>query len=379
MKIAILSRNFSKISGGAESYSVQLANAMLSECEITVVSQTFDESLSFFRHIPVPKLPIPSRWMNQLWYNWYSKRVTRQGFDIVHAHENVTHGNVHTVHVKTVHASLRQKGMSRLRYMLSPRLLAYLWIEKKRLCTHGHHPVFVSQLLLEETREALPKLVSGAFIPPGVAFPAQELTLADKAAARHVLGLKPDGMVIGFVGHDFNKKGLGPLLGAIAFLPFNAELLVIGNPSEADRYTQLVRALGSGKKCRFLGVVREMPLVYAAMDCLAHPTTQDVFPMVVLEAMAHGVPVITTMAPFNSMASLLVNDKDAVLLADPQDHEALAMALGRVWADADLRQTLIDNGRRFAQKYSWSGIKHRYYEVYRAAMAASTRLASPEH
>ena len=101
--------------------------------------------------------------------------------------------------------------------------------------------------------------------------------------------------------------------------------------------------------------------------------------MVLLEAMAHGVPVITTMAPFNSMASLLVNNKDAVLLADPHDHEALAMALGRVWGDANLRQTLIDNGRRFAQKYSWSGIKNRYYEVYRAAMAASTRQAAPGH
>lgn len=377
MKVAILSRNFSKISGGAESFAVQLATAMRSECDITVISQSFDASHEFFQHIAVPKLPIRSRWVNQLWFSWFSGRVTRQGFDIVHSHENVTDGNVHTVHVKTVHASLKQKGMSWFRILSSPRLLAYLWIEKKRLCSIGNQNVFVSQLLLDETREALPALSSGTFIPPGVDVPDHAITPAERAGARRALGLSPDKMVIGFVGHDFKKKGLDALLKAAALLPFDVQVLVIGNSAQADRYTDLARALGPGKECRFLGVVPDMPLVYAAIDCLAHPTTQDVFPMVLLEAMAHGVPVITTMAPFNSMASLLVSHQDAVLLADPQDHEALAMALARVWGDADLRQTLIDNGRRFAQKYSWSGIKNRYYEVYRAAMAASTRPAAP--
>jgi UDP-glucose:(heptosyl)LPS alpha-1,3-glucosyltransferase len=377
MKVAILSRNFSKISGGAESFAVQLATAMRGECDITVISQSFDVPHALFRHIPVPKLPIRSRWINQLWFSWFSRRVSRQGFDIVHSHENVTHGNVHTVHVKTVHASLNQKGTSRLRILFSPRLLAYLWIEKKRLCSAGHQNVFVSQMLLDETRQALPKLSSGTFIPPGVALPDHTITLAERAAARRALELSPDRMVIGFVGHDFKKKGLDALLKAAALLPFDVQLLVIGNPAQAGRYRDQAQALGPGKECRFLGVVHDMSLVYAAIDCLAHPTTQDVFPMVLLEAMAHGVPVITTVAPFNSMASLLVSHKEAVLLADPHDHEALAMALERVGVDADLRQTLIDNGRRFAQNYSWSAIKNRYYAIYRTAIAASTRPAVP--
>ena len=365
MKVAILSRNFSKISGGAESFAVQLATAMRSECDITVISQSFDESHALFRHIAVPKLPIRSRWINQLWYNWFSKKVSRQGFDIVHSHENVTHGNVQTVHVKTVHASLNQKGMSRFRILSSPRLLAYLWIEKKRLCSTGHQNVFVSELLLDETRQALPDLSSGTFIPPGVELPNHEVTLADRADARRALGLFSDKMVIGFVGHDFKKKGLDALLKASALLPFDVQVLVIGNAAQADRYTDLVQAMGLGKECRFLGVVHDMPLAYAAIDCLAHPTTQDVFPMVLLEAMANGVPVITTMAPFNSMANLLVNDRDAVLLSDPQDHETLAKELELVWTDSVLRQRLVTNGRRFAQKYSWDIVKNRYYEIYR--------------
>lgn len=357
MKVAVLSRHFSKTGGGAESYAVHLATAMLPECDITVVSQSFDESTALFKHIAVPKLPIGSRWINQLWFSWYSKRMTRHGFDVVHSHENITHGQVHTVHVKTVHASLTQKGMSAWRIALSPRLLCYLWIEKMRLCSVGHRSVFVSQLLLDETRQELPCVQSASVIAPGVEIPRLTVQKSGRGA----------GMTIGFVGHDFKKKGLGTLLKAVALLPFEAQILVVGNPAQAERYEDLVKALGAGKSCRFLGVVRDMPSVYAEMDCLAHPTTQDVFPMVLLEAMARHVPVVTTAAPFNSMASLLLDRRDAILLPFPDDVDSLALALKDVWSNVLLRDTLRVNGFAFAEKYSWDIAKARYYEIYRAA------------
>jgi len=363
-KLAILSRNFSRIGGGAESYAVYLATSMLGECDITVVSQEFDESPALFKHIPVPKLPLRSRWINQLWFSWYTKRVTRHGFDVVHSYENVTHGDVHTVSVKTVHASLRQRGMSTLRIALSPRLLAYLWIEKKRLCSAGHHSVFVSQFVHDETLAILPGIASSSVVPPGVDIPKLEFSAAEKAAARTSFGFNPAVMSVGFVGHDFKKKGLGTLLKGVALLPFDVQVMVIGNPAQAERYTDLVESLGSGKTCRFMGVVRDMPKAYAAMDCLAHPTTQDVFPMVLLEAMAKHVPVVTTTEPYNNMGSLLVDHLDAILLLDPEDVDGIAAALSQIWFDKILSRTLACNGFLFAQKYSWDVAKAKYYEAY---------------
>jgi glycosyltransferase involved in cell wall biosynthesis len=374
MKIAILSRNFSRISGGAESYAVQLAHAMRTECEITVISQSFDESRSHFHHIAVPKLPFKSRWINQLWFNWYSRKVSTDRFDIVHSHENVTHGNIHTVHVKTVHTSLAQKGMTRLRIMLSPRLLCYLWLEKKRLCTKGHRNIFVSELLMQETVAFIPGVDSAIFIPPGVTLPDHNSTLNQKSKARRNLGLAEDSMVIGFVGHDFKKKGLDTLLKALALLPFKADLLVVGKPAQTSRYKDLVQSLGYGKACHFLGVVRDMSQIYLALDALAHPTTQDVFPMTLLEAMAFEVPVVTTMPPYNSMASLLVNGTDALLITDPYDCTALAASLSEIWTSPELRKSLIKNGLSFAQKYSWSSVKERYYQIYREAIADRSDL-----
>ena len=363
-KLAIVTRNFSKIGGGAESLAVSLATSMLGECDITVVSQGFDQSPALFKHIQVPKLPFRTRWINQLWFSWHSKRLTQHGFDVVHSYENVTHGDVQTVSVKTVHASLMQRGMSKMRIALSPRLLAYLWLEKKRLCSPGHHSVFVSQFVHDETLQIMPGIPSASVIPPGVDIPAQMLTATEKMTARANLGLNPSIMTVGFVGHDFKKKGLGTLLKGAALLPFDVQIAVFGNTAQADRYADLVQALGAGKSCRFMGVVSDMPTAYAAMDCLAHPTTQDVFPMVLLEAMAKHVPVITTNEPYNNMGSLLVNHQNAILLPDPDDIEGMAAALSQIWLNEDLRLTLANNGFLFAKKYSWDVAKAKYYAIY---------------
>ena len=365
LKLAILTRNFSKIGGGAENLAVSLATTMLDECEITVISQDFDQSPEVFTHIQVPKLPIRTRWLNQLWFSWYTRRAVRQGFDVVHSYENITHGDVQTVSVKTVHASLKQRGMSALRIKSSPRLLAYLWLERKRLCTPSHHNVFVSQFVHDETQAFMQGLSTSTVIPPGVSIPDRAASPEEKSAARIALGLRPHTMTIGFVGHDFKKKGLDALLNAVIALPFEAQVVVFGNPSKALQYSEQVALLGDGKSCRFMGVVSDMTQAYTAMDCLAHPTTQDVFPMVLLEAMAHQVPVITTSAPYNNMGGLLVNQKNAILLSSPQEIEGLAKGLCSIWQKEDLRQTITRHGLEFAKQYSWDVAKQKHYAIYR--------------
>ena len=372
-KLAVVTRNFSKIGGGAESLAVSLATSMLGEWDITVVSQGFDQSPALFKHIQVPRLPFRTRWINQLWFSWHSKRLTRTGFDVVHSYENVTHGDVQTVSVKTVHASLKERGMSKVRIALSPRLLAYLWLEKKRLCSQGHHSVFVSQFVHDETLQIMPDIPSASVIPPGVDISVQVFTATEKMAARTSLGLNPATMTVGFVGHDFKKKGLGTLLKGAALLPFDVQIAVFGNTAQADRYADLVQALGAGKSCRFMGVVSDMPTAYAAMDCLAHPTTQDVFPMVLLEAMAKHVPVITTNEPYNNMGSLLVNQQDVILLPEPDDIKGMADALSQIWLDTELRLTLANNGFLFAKKYSWDVAKARYFAIYQQVVKRSAR------
>ena len=375
-QLAVVTRNFAKTSGGAESLAVSLAMCMLGEYDITVVSQLFVPPPipegAHLKHVLVPKLPIGSRWINQLWFSWYTRRVTRSGFDVVHSYENITHGSVQTVSVKTVHASLKQRGMSALRIALSPRLLAYLWLENRRMLNARHHCVFVSQFVHDETRQYMAGLPECTVVPPGVDIPSQPISDLEKAAARERLGLRAGVMTVGFVGHDFKKKGLDVLLAGAALLPFDVQIMVIGKPGQAVQYADRVKALGEGKTCRFMGVVADMQTAYATMDCLAHPTTQDVFPMVLLEAMARQIPVLTTTEPHNNMGSLLTDQTNALLLQDPDDSAAVARALRQLRTDKALTAKLARNGFEFAQRYSWDVAKIKYYAVYDKARAFKT-------
>jgi UDP-glucose:(heptosyl)LPS alpha-1,3-glucosyltransferase len=269
------------------------------------------------------------------------------------------------VSVKTVHASLKQRRMSKSRIALSPRLLAYLWLEKKRLCNPAHHNVFVSKFVHDETFEFLPGIADSSVIPPGVTIPARAFSTDEKRAARTSLGLSPQTMTVGFIGHDFKKKGLSTLLKAAALFPLDIQVVVIGNPVNAHQYHELVQALGQGKSCHFMGVVSDMTLAYTAMDCLAHPTTQDTFPMVVLEAMAHRVPVITTSEPYNNMGGLLVHRRNALLLSSPQDTQGMAAGLYDVWENEEFRQHIVRNGVEFSKQFSWDVAKQKYYHIYR--------------
>jgi glycosyltransferase involved in cell wall biosynthesis len=162
------------------------------------------------------------------------------------------------------------------------------------------------------------------------------------------------------------KKGLPTLLRALRHLHQPLSVAVVGNASGKAALQAELQQLKPGQECRFLGVQTDMPRVYAALDCLAHPTTQDVFPMVLLEAMAHYVPVITTAAPYNSMADLLTADLHAAVIADPQAEQACAQALQRLATDTDYHERLAVGGRAFAQRYDWDSVKQRYYEIYRS-------------
>jgi glycosyltransferase involved in cell wall biosynthesis len=101
------------------------------------------------------------------------------------------------------------------------------------------------------------------------------------------------------------------------------------------------------------------------MDCLTHPTTQDTFPMVVLEAMAHRIPVITTSEPYNNMGGLLVHRINALLLSSPQDIQGLVTGLGDIRQNEELRQHIIGCGLEFARQFSWDAAKQKYYNIYR--------------
>lgn len=395
LKVAILNRNFFRSAGGAESYSVSIAEGLADhrdargepDFEVHVWSQTCDHSYPRITYHNVPG-KIRRRWINQLWYALYTWWHTRSGYDIVHSHENTWHGNVQTIHVRPVKYHLME-GLSGLKRMMrqlkiatSPRLLFYVWVESARHAAKGNRVVVaVSDAMRDQTLLAFPGCdPSMPVIPPGVGKPNEALSQRD---ARQRLGVPVDGELILFCGNDYSRKGLPHLLGALAELRAGARagremphLVVAGDPAQVAKHTELAQALGVAGLVHFVGRCPDMAVGYRAADILVHPTLEDSFAMVVLEAMSYGLPVIVSGPRYCGISALLEKGREAVLLDDPRDVPALAGEIERVLSSDTLRRSLVEGGKAFAAQRQWSSSVERYAELFRRMCGMSDKQPS---
>jgi UDP-glucose:(heptosyl)LPS alpha-1,3-glucosyltransferase len=376
LRIAVLNRVFSEGGGGAESYSIRLVEQLAARHEIHVFAQEFDRERTgvHYHRIGAPFRKL--RWANQLWYAAASWAATRRGFDVVHSHENTWHGQVQTVHVKPVRYNLLagRTGWWRLLRWLkiatSLRLLAYLWLEAARFKPRpGRQVVLTSSSLRDDALAAYPDARDRmTIVTPGVSLPLAPWNRADE---RRMLALPATGRLLLFVANDYARKGLTTLLAALVTLPRDVHLAVVGHAAQAQRFRELALALGVVERVHFLGSLDGATQAYRAADVLVHPTLDDTFAMVVLEGLAHGLPVVVSGPAQCGISTLLHDGKDALLLTDPQDSRELVGTLKRVLSDPALQKRLAANGRAFARAHTWEQAAAAYERLYLAALGAS--------
>jgi len=178
------------------------------------------------------------------------------------------------------------------------------------------------------------------------------------------------------VGGIEPRKGSVHLLEAMARLGPGAVLAVVGGHSFQD-YTAYRDAALAGLPGLGLELGRDVVLVgtvaddelrawYHAADALAFPSLKEGWGLVVLEAMAAGLPVVATDIPV--LREYLTPGVDA-LLVPPADPGALAGAMAGLMADADLRRRLVDAGRAVAHRFTWADAARRHQDVYRSMVA----------
>jgi UDP-glucose:(heptosyl)LPS alpha-1,3-glucosyltransferase len=173
------------------------------------------------------------------------------------------------------------------------------------------------------------------------------------ADVRRALGLAPGHFVCSFVGSGFRRKGLERLLRAFPELAAarpESRLVVVGKDSSRARHEALARELGIDARVQFLGARRDVPALIGASDLFVLPTWYDSFAFTVLEAMASGVPVVTT---DSAGASELVDDgvHGAVLSGDCTGGE-LAHALLE-WSDRDRARRAGELARARAEEHGF--------------------------
>lgn len=140
-------------------------------------------------------------------------------------------------------------------------------------------------------------------------------------SVRHSLGISEESMVLLFVGSGFERKGLGTLIKALPLIKTDTKVLIIGK-GRVNKYTAIAKRLGVSERILFLGTQNEIERFYAAADLFVLPTLYDPFSNATLEAMASGIPVITT--ENNGVAEIIENGKEGYVMEFISDHKELA-------------------------------------------------------
>ena len=374
LRIAVLNRVFSPTGGGAERYSIALVEQLASRHDIHVFAQQIEHAWPGVTYHRISAPITKPRWLNQWWFAIVSWRRTRKGFDVIHSHESTWHGQVQTVHVLPIRYSLFQGrtgwglAMRMLKVVSSPRLLAYMFLERLRFTVRSaRFIVATSPALAAVVKDTYPHCTVSV-VAPGVLIPFGQRNRQD---ARRNLGVPEHGALLAFVANDYQKKGLATLLEALALMPRDVILAVVGNPSYIEKFKQQATALGLSARVHFLGYLSDISTLFEAADALAHPTTEDTFAMVVLEAMAYGVPVVVSDAKHCGISGLLTNGVNAMILSSNSDAGELAATLTQILTEPVLYRQIADGARLFAAKRTWAAIAHQQELMYQQIAAAA--------
>lgn len=196
---------------------------------------------------------------------------------------------------------------------------------------------------------------------------------------RALWGIAPNEVVALHAAMNYRLKGLEPLLRSVACLfgrpeyrarPPSFRLLVVGN-SNTRKYERLAGRLGIREKVVFAGHCPEMRRAYFAADFLVHPTFYDPCSLVVLEALACGLPVITTRA--NGASELLHPLQEGYVIDDPHDHDHLAWCMAQL-LDSHRRHVASSAARKTAAAWTFEHHYRQLLEVF--GMAARRKNAA---
>lgn len=221
--------------------------------------------------------------------------------------------------------------------------------------------VCVSDGVAEEMREHYPAAADRVVtIQNGVdtAVFAPGTHSAQARAMRAQLGIEDARLVAVFVGSEWERKGLGPAVEALSRAP-DWDLVVAGEGDE-QRYRELARVVGVEGSVHWLGVSREMALVYQLGDALVFPTRYEAFPLVTLEAAASGLPILAT--PVSGVRELIADGESGILI--DRDPDTIAAALTRLAVDPGLRERMGVAARDAALEFSWDRMVARHHELY---------------
>ena len=203
--------------------------------------------------------------------------------------------------------------------------------------------------------------------------PSARLALRHEARMRRKIQ-KAD-LVLLLIGNDWRVKGLETVLRAVGALRELPILVIAAGDDSPDFFLETANALGISERCRFEPSRADVLDFYAAADLYVSPSREDSFALPVVEAMACGLPVITSTNA--GVAELIRDGIDGFILRQSDDFQALAQLLNRLRADEVLRGNVGAAAAKAALEWTWNRNAADIWELLKNTAAKKLQASSP--
>jgi len=376
MRIALVAPRVHK-HGGPPQYVAALATALAPDHEVTIFSYSF-EDLEAANVCHRGVWAFGGGFASSVTFSLASSlllfvsRLKNAGrFDIVHTHGDYTAlADVITSHfceAEGLERLHRQGTGVTLGERLQHRRTALLERGVVGL-SKGKPLVVLSERMKREflshygsLEERLIVIPSG--VDPTRYTPANVPLYRDEIRRRH--GVAEASALLLFVGGYWERKGVAQAIKALARMRSSDVILMVVGKGNTPRYRELARREGVEKRVIIVGPTEESWKYYAASDVFLLPALYEPFGLVILEAMAAGLPVLVSGEA--GAAELVRDGSDALLLEDAGDVDEIAAKLELLLEDAGLRKRLGEEARRTALCHTWSRVAERTVKVYQRA------------
>ena len=324
--------------------------------------------------IGIPVKGLPTELLRNLLFAWRSTnwlQKHRSQLDLVKANGAITWAKgevnaVHFVHSSWLKFSSKKNEPSSSKNLANPRQVLYNFYQwfYTALNSHWEKKAFQqAQAVVAVSNKVGKDLLEIGVPPQSLRVIANGVDLREFAPGnreRQIWDLPLDVPVALFAGDIRNKrKNLDTVLHALVKVP-DLHLAVAGI-TEGSSYPQLSVSLGLSERVHFLGLRHDVPDLMKAMDFLVFPSRYEPFGLVVIEAMATGIPVITATS---TGAADLVKPEAGIVISDADDIESLAQALQLLVSNPDLRNKMGQAARAIAEQHSWKLMAQHYVDLF---------------
>jgi len=385
MNIAFCYENVLPARGGCERYIASLARRLVADGhEVHLYACRWDAAAlpTGLHYHPVRLLPCP-RFLRPWLFSAACVRAVRAGRHQVSIGFDKTWGQdilypqgglyVATAsHNLLKYAHPLQRGLVRVLKWMDLAHLSYLALERKQYLAPSRPLVIAISEMVRKHFGDHYGLPADDLRVVRIAVDSRRFDERDRPRrrleCRDRWGIRPDETVGLFAGMNYRLKGLDPLLHAIRLLPPGEKFrLLVAGTAAYGRYERLARWLGIADRVRFVGYCDDMRDAYFASDLLVHPTFYDPCSHVVPEAMACGLPVITSR--YNGAAELMHPPREGFVLDDPHDHRRLAWCLTQL-LDPARRQACAQAARKTSALWTFD---HHYRQMLTVFNEAAAR------